>query len=68
MIYVYQYIYIYIYRYIYVSAWLHPSLPPLMKGWFDHMEADYWSFGPHRPPKIMMFRMVTNGCQFRNKS
>ena len=51
------YIFIYIYIYIYISTWLRPSPPPLIKGWFDHMEANYWSFAPHRPPKII--KMVT---------
>ena len=45
------------YIYIYISTWLRPSPPPLIKGWFGHMEANYWSFAPHRPPKII--KMVT---------
>ena len=43
--------------YIYISTWLCPSPPPLIKGWFDHMEAIHWSFPTHGPPRII--KMVT---------
>ena len=42
-----------------------------MRGYFDHMEANYWSFGPHRRPKIIRIvekqariqaQCVTNQC------
>ena len=54
---------------IYISTWLRPSPPPLITGWFDHMEANYWSFAPpppHKPPKIV--KIVTKRSQFRNNS
>ena len=66
-----HYTHMHIYIYIYISTWLRPSPPPLIKGWFDHMEANYWSFAPHRPPKIMQMvtkrtpiqeRFMTNEC------
>ena len=43
-----------------MSTLFRPSPPPLIKGWFDHMEANYWSFAPpppHKPPQII--KMVT---------
>ena len=46
-------IYVYVYLHIHISTWLRPSPPPLVKGWFDHMEANYYSFASHRRPKIM---------------
>ena len=36
--------------YIILSAWLRPSLPQLIKGWFDHKEANCHSFPPPLPP------------------
>ena len=49
-------VYVCVCVYVYISTWLRPSRPPLIKGWFDHMEANYWSFAsppPHKPPKII---------------
>ena len=56
---------------MYLSTWLCPSPPLLIKGWFDYMEANYWSFVSHRLSKIIQMvikrtpiqeQFVTNQC------
>ena len=44
--YIYTDMYISLSLYIHIYIYPHGSPIPFSKGWFDHMEADYWSFAP----------------------